>query len=129
MTIHDPHYVYEMFGPDAEPLYVGVTVGLASRLQSHIRADWWPTVEILTASRYLNQRQALAEEARRIQQYSPTFNLSGTNEFNDDRARRHRERRLQLIEARHAQGFPCLKSYGCRACTEQHKADLRLVLG
>jgi predicted GIY-YIG superfamily endonuclease len=72
---NQPHALYRFFDRADTLLYVGITMDLPKRLQSHQRDKaWWHRVANMKAEHYPTRKAALAAEAVAIREERPLFN-------------------------------------------------------
>jgi predicted GIY-YIG superfamily endonuclease len=70
-----PTWLYRCIGADDEVLYIGVTMGVESRLRQHAKtAEWWPEVERVERTLLPSRRAALDAERAAIAAERPRCN-------------------------------------------------------
>lgn len=75
---NSPHYVYVCIGRDGRAVYVGCTVNLAARMESHRSSAFWARDVIkVRATVHPNKAAGLAVERDAIRDLQPRFNRTG----------------------------------------------------
>lgn len=90
-----PHFVYEFYDSDGDPVYVGYTVHLADRLRTHMGSEMWREVVEVHTMRYPDKREAQDVEARLIRELQPRWNFTHTEQASEAARERWRKRRAR----------------------------------
>lgn len=90
-----PHMVYEFYDYKGEPVYVGCTVNLADRLQTHQRSPMWREVVEVHTQLYPTRLEGLSAERRLINELQPRWNFQSTERASEAAREQHRRRREQ----------------------------------
>lgn len=94
-----PHFVYEFYDRDGDPVYVGCTMQLADRLRSHQASEMWREVAEVHSKLYLDRDEARGVETRLIRELQPRWNFQQTERASESAREQHRRRREQGILA------------------------------
>lgn len=87
-----PHFVYEFYDRDGDPVYVGVTVNLADRLRTHQASEMWREVAEVRSALYPDRRSGQDAEAHAIRELQPRWNFQHTERASEAARERHRRR-------------------------------------
>lgn len=88
-----PHFVYEFYDRDGEPVYVGFTSNLPNRLLTHMGSEMWREVVDVRATWHPDRDSAQDAEKQAIRELRPRWNFQCTERASEATREQHRRRR------------------------------------
>jgi len=89
MELATKYTVYRLYGAEDNPLYVGCTKRLKTRLHQHAKSkEWWPEVAEVVSETFASAEDAADAEQKQVRELSPRYNV--TPRYRDSRATRGR---------------------------------------
>ena len=76
----NPCAVYWVYGAQNKLLYIGSSLSILARLNSHrYKSDWYPEIRKILVKWHDSKAEAILAEYNDIRKYKPVYNINGTN--------------------------------------------------